>query len=238
MEGIKGGLEPLMVVLEQESYQNYNKKAFYHEEKSNFYAWLEKNGSSVFLATSKVFHHISDTVKSQGILAVFAYPELQVRGFLNDLNATFLILDQVRDPGNMGTFIRHAAAFDCKGVFLLKGCCDPYSPKAVRASMGGIYSMPLEQECDASELLEVIQKEKIWLYVLDQNAASLSALEIDFAPKAAFVIGGETHGIGDYWDETKILRVAIPQTSRVDSLNAAVAASIILSKRYQSKLKV
>ena len=208
----------------------FDKECFEESEKLRE---LSKAGDVLaFLAEPSDFKEISDTVKSQGVIAVVAKSDSSPRQEFSQAHATFLVLDNMRDPGNVGTLIRHAAAFDCSGIFMLKGCADPYNVKAVRASMGGIFTVPIEVGCDIVDVVELLMENRVWTYVADRSSDANPALAIDYAPKSAFVIGGETEGLQPYWGEQNAIKIAIAQTERIDSLNAAVAAAILLSHRY------
>ncbi|MBX3460760.1 MAG: RNA methyltransferase [Planctomycetes bacterium] len=186
-----------------------------------------------FAADSGDFMNASDTVNSQGVLAVFGMPAYDLSALLDKPRLTLLVLDNVRDPGNMGTMLRQAAAFDSDGLLLLKGCVDAFNHKAVRASMGGVFHVPVFHELTPESVMETLGNAAVWPYVTGTRGKN--AFEVSYPPRTAFIIGGETEGVQPFWGEHQVIEVSIPQTDKVESLNAAVAASILLAYRYQSR---
>ncbi|MCC6573466.1 MAG: RNA methyltransferase [Planctomycetes bacterium] len=186
-------------------------------------------------ATPEEFAEGADTVNSQGILAVYGIPKYSLPPLMEKPDITLLVLDNMREPGNLGTIIRQAAAFDCGALLLIKGCVDAYNNKAVRATMGGIFHVPIFDELTPEDVMGKLTQYGVWPYVAARGGAS--AFSISFPPKTAFVIGGETEGVQPFWNERDVIKVGIPQTDKVESLNAAVAASIFMANRYQAKDK-
>jgi TrmH family RNA methyltransferase len=186
-----------------------------------------------FEADAGEFMNASDTVNSQGLLAVFGMPAYDLDAQLAKPRLSLLVLDQLRDPGNLGTILRQGAAFDCDGLLLLKGCVDAFNHKAVRASMGGVFHVPVFADLTPESVMEKLTSTGVWPYVASSRGKN--AFEVSFPPKTAFIIGGETEGVQPFWSERDVIQVSIPQTQKVESLNAAVAASILLGYRYQSR---
>jgi RNA methyltransferase, TrmH family len=193
----------------------------------------KEEGVEVLRTDAGEFMTASDTVNSQGILGVFGIPTWDLNTLLTTSPLTLLVLDNMRDPGNLGTILRQAAAFDCGGLLLLKGCVDAYNHKAVRASMGGIFHVPVFNDLTPEDVMGRLTDTGVWPYVT--RAGGKNAFTISFPPKTAFIIGGESEGVQPYWNEHEVIQVGIPQTDKVESLNAAVAASILIAYRYQSR---
>jgi RNA methyltransferase, TrmH family len=179
------------------------------------------------------FMNASDTVNSQGLIAIFDMPRPQLAPLLATPRLTLLVLDNVRDPGNLGTIVRQAAAFDCDALLLLKGCVDAYNHKAVRASMGGVFHVPVFDDLTPEGVMDMLTGAGIWPYVTGTRGKN--AFEVSYPPKTAFIIGGESEGVQPFWSEHQVIEVSIPQTDKVESLNAAVAASILMAYRYQRR---
>jgi RNA methyltransferase, TrmH family len=178
------------------------------------------------------FMNASDTVSSQGMLAVFSIPAYALTEVLKQPRLTLLVLDNLRDPGNLGTIMRQAAAFACDGLLLLKGCVDAYNHKAVRASMGGVFHVPVFADLSPQDVMQTLTDTGVWPYVTANRGTN--AFGVSFPPRTAFIIGGETEGVQPFWSDQQVIQVSIPQTDKVESLNAAVAASILMAFRYQS----
>jgi TrmH family RNA methyltransferase len=196
-------------------------------------ARCRQEGVEAVETDSGEFMAASDTVNSLGILGVFGMPAWDLPSLLQKPRLTLLVLDNLRDPGNLGTIIRQAAAFDCGGLLLLKGCVDAFNHKAVRASMGGIFHVPVFADLTPEEVMSKLGDYGVWPYVT--HAKAQNAFTISFPPKTAFIIGGESEGVQPFWKEHEVIQVGIPQTDKVESLNAAVAASILIAYRFQAK---
>lgn len=189
-------------------------------------------GVECFETDAGEFMNASDTVNSQGLLAIFPMPKPELAALLEKPRLTLLVLDNVRDPGNLGTIMRQAAAFDCDGLLLLKGCVDAFNHKAVRASMGGVFHVPVFDDLTPQQVMDALNAATVWPYVTGTKGKN--ALEVSYPPRTAFIIGGESEGVQPFWSEHQVIQVSIPQTDKVESLNAAVAASILMAYRYQA----
>lgn len=176
----------------------------------------------------RLFAELSDTVTSQGILGLFRRLETPLKDLLESAGVV-VVLDGVQDPGNAGTMIRLAAAFDAAGVVLTEGSADPFGPKAIRASAGAVLDMPVARTT-RQELILALRREDIPLW-----AAAPGAPEIEPpATRVALAFGSEGKGIHpELLAEAR--RTAIPMSGRVESLNVAAAGAILLSNLYQRR---
>ena len=167
---------------------------------------------------------ISAVDTPQGILALCKLPALNPPDKLT--GARYLVLDGVQDPGNVGTVWRTADAFGCDGLFLLNGCADPWSPKTVRATMGACFRLPL-WESDLATLTGLLDGAGIPLRAtaLRHDTADVRSLRWD---RAAAVVGSEGRGVSQEVLEACSETVKIPMEERCESLNAAVAAGVVL----------
>ena len=172
---------------------------------------------------SSTLEKISDTQRPQGILLVVR----QKLSTLEQVSAkqTIAVLDGVQDPGNVGTILRTAAAFDC-GVILLDGSAEIFNPKVIRSSMGAIFYLPVTNATH-EEFLSTMSSRKILAAALDTSAEIY--FRHDFTKPVAIVFGSEASGVTE-----KILSVAqkifIPMRGHAESLNVATSAAIILSE--------
>ena len=171
----------------------------------------------VIAVTESVFKYISDSVTPQGIMAV-----LKIEKSIAKPNNISVLLDGISDPGNMGTIIRTMAAADVKNLYLVN-CCDPYSPKAVRASMSGIYFVDIS-EIAAEDVSEIFKGTPI--IVADMGGESVYG----FTPPENYclVIGGEANGVSADLKSKAEKVIAIPMSEHSESLNAGVSLSVIL----------
>jgi TrmH family RNA methyltransferase len=226
-EALKAGVFPRYVVVCNELTQATRDKT------DDLLRRCKDEGVEVFETDSGEFMAASDTVNSQGLLAIFGMPAWDLDALLSKPQLTLLVLDNLRDPGNLGTIVRQAAAFDCGGLLLLKGCVDAYNHKAVRASMGGVFHVPVFNDLTPEDVMAKLTDAGIWPYVT--GTSGQNAFNISFPPRTAFIIGGESEGVQPFWNARDVIQVSIPQTDKVESLNAAVAASILIAFRYQSR---
>jgi TrmH family RNA methyltransferase len=158
-----------------------------------------------------------------GLLGVFALPDRPVSDVVGN-DGPVLLLAGVNDPGNAGTLVRSAEAFGAAGVLFGRGGAEPYGPKVVRASMGSIFRLPVA-EVTADELLAAAEASGRPIVATDVDGDDLH--QTGLPPRAILAIGNERRGVRDWlprWDRA----VRIPQLNKTESLNAAVAGSIVL----------
>ena len=163
---------------------------------------------------------ISDTKTSQGVIGLFERPRWKADEILARSDTVVVALDGVQDPGNVGTIVRLAAAFDAAGVILLPGCADPYGPKAIRASAGAVLTVPIVQ-------MENLRAVRQPLFVADSRGSTKAPPACD----AVLVFGSEGQGVSQ---EVRDLAtpIAIETSGKVESLNVAAAAAILLWRSF------
>ena len=175
-----------------------------------------------------IFNKISDTKSPQGILAIVDMPEVNPDVIYEKKNASVLVLDEVRDPGNIGTIIRTAQGMGFDAVIFSKGCADIYQPKIVRSTMGSLLKVPcIKLENDIKTELEVLKKRGFTIYATALKN-SVNITEIVFNDKAAIIIGNEANGISDEAFSMSDQNITIPMENGLESYNASVAASILM----------
>lgn len=183
----------------------------------------------VVVVPADVMKTISPMESPQGMLGLVRMPQAQLPEKLE--GGRYLVLDGVQDPGNVGTILRTADAFEGDGVFLLPGCADIYSPKTVRATMGALFRRPVRQ-IDLKTLCKLLADAQLPLIGAALGENTLDVRELP--ARAALAIGSEGRGLSretlDACDST----VRIPMSSRCESLNAAVAASVLLWELYRN----
>jgi len=173
----------------------------------------------------------------QGVAALSIIPESD-RDIFWQSKGLYLILDRIQDPGNLGTIIRTAAAADVKGIVLLQGTADPYSPKVLRASMGGIFYLPLLQETDLPQWHNVMKEQGLRLIAADPKGKT-PYYGIDLRSPCAVIIGNESRGVEESLLRKADTRASIPLKGRLKTLNAAVAAAaFILENQRQCDANV
>ena len=168
-----------------------------------------------------VMAQLSPSKTPQGALFTCALPSMEAPS----IQPGTLILDGIQDPGNLGTILRTADAWD-RPVVLTPGCCDAFSHKTVRASMGAVFRTPprfMTQE----EVYGALRAAGIPLYVTALTPDALDVRQVALS-KRAVVIGSEGKGVGEYFRTHADQTLIIPMTARCESLNAAVAAAVVL----------
>ncbi len=179
-------------------------------------AKLNLNGFEPTLVSEQVFEYISGEKSPQGALAILKKPQTK------KCSGSCLFLDGVSDPGNVGTIIRTMACAGYNTVYLTQDSADPYSPKAVRSSMSGIYHVNTVY-VDREKIKEVID---LPIIVADMNGVNVfeKKLKGDFC----LVIGNEAHGVSDVVRNIATTTVKIPMREGMESLNAGVSAGILM----------
>jgi len=176
--------------------------------------------------SSQLFDALAETKSAQNVIALFERPAFTLKDVFKRQDTIVVALDGVQDPGNVGTIVRLAAAFDCGGVALLPGCADPYSPKSIRASAGAVLSVPIVRTTAAG----------LMGTGLPMFAAEARGATAEPPPKAAIIVfGSEGAGLSE-----EIRGAATPISVRmspgIESLNVAAAAAILLSRSFEARL--
>ncbi|WP_043097201.1 RNA methyltransferase [Kallotenue papyrolyticum] len=179
-------------------------------------------------ASPEVIAAVSDTVTPQGVVLAVGWPALtpQRRGIT-------LVLDALQDPGNVGTLLRAAEATAVAQVICISGTADVYSPKVVRAAMGAHFRLPIVQDVSWEQAPALLaDADHIYAAVPD---ATMPYYAADWRQPAALIIGNEANGISAAGLALATKRISIPMAAPVESLNAAVAGSVILFEAYRQR---
>lgn len=184
-------------------------------------------GILVEIVSDNVFREISETVTPQGILAVVAMPKYRMEELLTRAKVRLLVLEDLRDPGNLGTIMRTAEAAGIDGILLSKESVDMYNPKVIRSTMGAIFRMPFLYFEDFQEMLVRLKNAGIILYATHLKG-SVEYTQITYDKKAAVLIGNESQGLSAISVQKADHKIRIPMEGQVESLNAAVAAAIVM----------
>ena len=184
------------------------------------------------LVTDGVMDALSTAGTPQSLCAVAKTPDLALP---DAFSGTVLLLEDVQDPGNVGTMIRTAAAFGFDGVLLLGGCADPWGPKAVRASMGAVFRLPVWEREDAEETLRELQEAGLPLYAAALREDAVPAGGQSFPPELVLAIGNEGHGLSRRVLDLADTVLRIPMEPGAESLNAAAAAAVLMWEVYRER---
>lgn len=176
-----------------------------------------------------VMESISPMKTPQGVLCICRLPDQTLPRQLT--GQRYVVLDGVQDPGNVGTVLRTADAFGCSGLILLPGCADPFGPKTVRASMGAVFRCPV-WTAGPEELERTLEKSGIPLYGAALRQDTLDVRQLDLK-RGALAIGSEGRGLSEDVLRRCHATIRIPMEPKCESLNAAVAAAILLWEAYR-----
>lgn len=173
---------------------------------------------------AQTFAELASTETTQGVIALVKPPEWTLDQLMRG-RSLVMVLDGVQDPGNAGAIVRAAEAFGASGAAFLKGSASPYHPRSLRASAGSIFRLPVVAALDESLLLAALDQKRITLYAAMPRAV-IAMTDANFTERCAIVIGSEGRGVSAAIEE-RATGLRIP-TSSVESLNAAVAAGVML----------
>jgi TrmH family RNA methyltransferase len=198
---------------------------------SDDFKGLNCDDQKLIIASDKVFEDLTDVVTPQGIIAVVKKSSnLEI-----DYSDEFVLaLDGIQDPGNLGTIIRTADSANIKQILVSKDTVDAYSPKVVRSTMGGIFRTKVIEVEDLAQVLNAF-KNNGYKVVTTELSAEKSIYDIDYQ-KSVVVIGNEANGVTEEVSKTATEKVIIPMLGKTESLNAAVATSIMIYEYVRKKL--
>ncbi|NLN48320.1 MAG: RNA methyltransferase [Clostridiales bacterium] len=198
-----------------------------NKEISDIVEMMDYNKVSVYQVDKSIFKEISDTDTPQGIIGVLEKPLYEVKDIYDKDFLREIVLDEVSDPGNLGTIIRTADACNYDLVLLSKGCVDLYNGKSLRATMGSLFHLPILVNANVKQIINELKNRSIAVY--GANAHKGDALyDIRFDNRTAIVIGNESTGLSNDSLESIESMIRIPMPGKAESLNASVAASIIM----------
>lgn len=190
-------------------------------------AYMEKLEVPYETVSDNIFTQMSDTKTPQGILAVVKMLEYDIKDMISVSNPLLLILEDIQDPGNLGTVIRTAECAGVNGVIMSMNTVDIYNSKVIRSTMGSLYRVPFVYVRSMEDTLCCLKDKNIVL-----NAAHLEGsveyTNADYTQACAFMIGNEGKGLTDASAELANRRIRIPMCGQAESLNAAAAAAVLL----------
>ncbi|WP_411345261.1 TrmH family RNA methyltransferase [Paenibacillus sp. WLX1005] len=192
------------------------------------------SGGAQYVAVSQaVLEKCTDTKTPQPVFAIVYKRNALLSTLLTDEQGIVMVLDGVQDPGNVGTIIRSADASGAKGIVLGKGCADLYNPKTIRSTMGSLFHLPV-LESDLTEVLPAARKQGARL-ISTSLQGSTSCYEYDFHSGAWIVIGNEGKGISEQTAALVEEHVLIPMQGQAESLNAAMASTVLLFEAMRQR---
>lgn len=181
------------------------------------------------VASAQVIKTVSDTPSPQGVVVVAAWPHIPIPAHPQLL----VICDHIQDPGNLGTIIRSSDAVGVDAVYCSVGCVDAFAPKTVRASMGSLMRVAVHTDMAWDAIQRAVAH--CHVYVADSTATSRPYTLVDWRQPSALIVGNEAHGISAAAHALATAQVVIPMRPGIESLNAAMAASIILFEAQRQR---
>ena len=179
-----------------------------------------------FLTSRSLFRELSTVQSPTDIIAFLSPPPSPDLEAAITQSAMILVLDRLQDPGNIGTIFRTGEAMGVGLIVMLRGCCNPFNPKVIRASMGSSFRLPVAAEVKLSELLTLLKKHEISKVGADMSGQILPAFQ--FPSRVALFLGQEGQGLSKEILKECNSRLAIPMQGQVESLNVATSAAICL----------
>lgn len=195
-----------------------------------------RQGVDAYILPDKLFKEISDTDNPQGIIAVIKVQKYELEDIIPRPERFFVILDAVRDPGNMGTIIRTADAAGVGGIILSSDCVDIYNPKVLRATMGSVFHIPFFVSPHLNEDIARLKEKGIKVYAAHLKGKT-SFYDVPMNEGVAIVIGNEANGISEEIAAASDMLVKIPMPGRSESLNASIAAGLLIYEVVRQRMK-
>lgn len=184
-------------------------------------------GYSYEIVSDAVFREVSDTQTPQGILAVVRMPKYELKDLLKGERTHLIILDSLQDPGNLGTIVRTGEGAGITGIIMNRTTVDLFNPKTIRSTMGSIYRIPYLITEDLLQTMQTLKQEGVSLYAAHLKGQAFYDA-FDYTKACAFLIGNEGNGLSDEVAEEADTYVKIPMEGHVESLNAAISASLFM----------
>lgn len=204
------------------------------QEGQRLFEGFSKKGIEIFKTKKKEIEKLADTETPQGIMALVKKKKFTLSKDILKNSSLLLGLDNIRDPGNLGTMIRTADAAGADGVLLSKGCVELYNPKVVRSTMGSVFHLPVIENLDLPEVMPDLKKDGFKIIVSEVHEGK-DYTEVDYPEKTCLVIGNEASGISQQILNLADERIKIPIFGKAESLNASIAAGILLYEIVRNK---
>lgn len=212
---------------------NENQKIALIAIREDFKIDFDTKNTKIVTISNKIFNDISDVKTPQGILAVIKKNQ---NNQIETNQEYILALDSLQDPGNMGTIIRTADSANINQIIINKTTVDPYSPKVIRSTMGAIYRTNIIEVEDLKTTLKEMKSKGFQIITTDLKATQ-SIYDINYNNKTVVVIGNEANGVSQEILQIADKKVIIPMLGKTESLNASIAASIMIYEYVRQKIQ-
>lgn len=205
----------------------YATESFYEANASLF------EGIDYELVSDSVFRGMSDTATPQGVLCIVKQLSWDLETLLNVELPLLVVLENVQDPGNLGTIVRTAEGAGVTGVIMSRDTVDIYNSKVVRSTMGSIFRVPFVYVEDVVETVKLLNDKGIHTYAAHLNGQNM--YEENYGQATAFLMGNEGNGLTDALSETAGHKIKIPMKGQVESLNVATATTVLIYEAMRQR---
>lgn len=203
--------------------KTYISESFYNKEENR--AQIKAGETEV--VADRVFAAVSDTKTPQGILCVAKQQKYSLDDMLRPEKPFLMMLEDIQDPGNLGTIFRTAEAAGVTGIIMSSGTVDIYNPKTIRSTMGSLYRMPFVITADFAKTIRKLQEKQVKIFAA-YLTGSVDHTQADYTSDCAFLIGNEGNGLKKETAQMADTCVKISMEGQVESLNAAIAATVLM----------
>lgn len=228
------GLKMLEEAPEDWILETYVSENCLEKAKENSYIWKKLLQKRYEIVSDEVFRKMSDTQTPQGILTVLKRPEYRLNELLKQKNPLFAVLEDLQDPGNLGTIMRTGEGAGITGVIMSDKTVDIFNPKVIRATMGSIYRVPFVYVENVMETLKDMRKYDIQTYAAHLKGERYYD-SFSFREGTAFLIGNEGNGLKKETADAADHYLKIPMEGQVESLNAAVSAALLMYEAHRQR---
>lgn len=205
----------------------YVSRSFFEKEKRLLDQMTAGAAVPVEVLADSVFAYVSDTRTPQGVLCVAGQMEYCSEAVSEGAAPHLLVLDNLQDPGNLGTIVRTAEGAGVTGILMSRDCVDIYNPKVIRSTMGSVYRVPFVYVPDLPEAIGRIKEKGIMTYAAHLDGGLCYDRE-DYCRPCAFFIGNEGSGLRREVAQAADRYIKIPMCGQVESLNAAIASAVLM----------
>lgn len=196
--------------------------------------WKKLTALSYEIVSSDVFTKMSDTMSPQGVLTIIQRPSYRLEDFLHTQRPLFVILEDLQDPGNLGTIVRTGEGAGITCVIMTKNTVDLFNPKTIRATMGSVFRVPFVYVDDLEKTLDILHDAGVTTYAAHLKGETFYNT-YSFQEATAFLIGNEGNGLKKETADKAKNYLKIPMEGQVESLNAAIATSLLMYEAHRQR---
>ncbi len=194
---------------------------------------IREAGASVFSCQESIFQKLSYRDRPDGLLAIAQQVHLSLKDLKEKDPALYVVAESIEKPGNLGTILRSSDATNVDGVIVCDRCTDIYNPNVVRSSIGTLFTLPVV-EAEGQETLRWLNEKKI-ITIAAVPSAKQKYTQVDLTQPIAIIVGTEQYGLSEEWLQKADLQVSIPMLGVADSLNVAMATTVLLYEAIRQR---